>query len=73
MSSEFSRIKGQRSKGAKAQRELIADYGDFADYRFSPGENCTGDLSSPSTIVAKVANAVRFPAGTIIDGFTTGN
>ena len=26
-----------------------------------------------STIVAKVANAVRFPAGSIIDGFTTGN
>jgi len=26
-----------------------------------------------STIDAKVANAVRFPAGTIVDGFTTGN
>jgi len=29
ISSEFSRIKGQRSTGAEAQRELIADYGDF--------------------------------------------
>jgi len=29
MSSEFSGIKGQRSRGAKAQRELIADYGDL--------------------------------------------
>jgi len=53
MSSEFSRIKGQRSTGAKAQRELIADYGDFhglfiaipinRDFHFVPTRAQTGE------------------------------